>query len=65
MNLWLIWVLGLIISSVLIGAIKWLLDIEISSKYKYGKIIYEIIDSGISVVLGYLLLSALSGHFLQ
>ena len=64
MSLYLLWLATLIVGSFITGFIKSLLGVKITSTVKHGTIIYDTIDSMISAILGYLILSAYFGHFL-
>ncbi len=64
MNLYLLWLVALIVGGFITGFVKSLLGIKITSTVKHGAIVYDAIDSMISAALGYLILSAYYGHFL-
>lgn len=65
MELWVIWIIFTVIGSFVTGFVKSILGIEITSKIKFGDHIYAIVDTAISMFLGYLLMSAIKGHFLN
>lgn len=64
-NLWLYWILAIVIGSTTTGIIKSILSIKIYSEYCYGSLIYGYLNAIISMIIGYILLSAIAGHWLK
>jgi len=65
MNLFILWVLAIIVGSFITGFTKVILGVEITSKTKYGEHVYGVIDKVVTILIGYILLSAIYGHFIH
>lgn len=65
LQIWVIFLVWLLISSFLMVFVRGLLGGRITFTTKHGDIIYSAISGLLAAMLGYLVLSAIAGHFLQ
>ena len=64
MDLWLLFIVSALIGSFVTGALRYILEIKVTSKYTYGSVVFDVVNSFVFVIVVYFLASALRGYLL-